>query len=82
MCTICAHGLSMNNGPWFRSMGKDGGRKRKRKIERLYERGKMGARMPEASLKSLRVSVSALASDKDGRHRVERREEAREREGN
>lgn len=31
----------------------------------MCERGKMGARMPEASLKSLRVSISALESDKD-----------------
>ncbi len=55
----------MNNGLCFRSMGKDGGRTRKRRVEGMYESGKMGARMPEASLKSLRVSISALESDKD-----------------
>lgn len=71
----------MNNGLCFRSMGKDGGRKRNRKVARMYERGKMGARILEASLKSLRVSISVLESDKDeeteggeeGRSKSERR---------
>lgn len=61
---VCVHGLRMNNGLYFRSMGK-GGRKRKRRVERMYEKGEMGAWMPEASLKSLKVSISALESDKD-----------------
>lgn len=77
---MCAW-VDMNNGLCLRSMRKDGGRRRarrcgEREIER--ERGKIGAGMPEASLKSLRVSISALGRDKDeedGRGEGERKGE-------
>lgn len=59
----------------------EGGRKRKRRVERLCERRKMGARVPEVSLKCLRVSISALERDKDEEaDGGERREGARKRD--
>lgn len=41
----CAPQHLMNNGLCYRSVGKDGGRNRKRRLERMYLRGgeKMGA---------------------------------------
>lgn len=62
---MCAR-VDMNNGLCLRSMRKDGGRRRERRcgeIER--EMGGIGAGMPEVSLKSLRVSISALERDED-----------------
>lgn len=44
------------------------------RVENTYEKWKMGARTLQESLKSLRVSISALESDKDeeGRSMSER----------
>lgn len=64
-------------------MGKDGGRKRQRRLARMHEIGNMEARMPKASLKCLRVFISALERDKDkeaaggedGRSKKEREDE-------
>lgn len=60
-------------------LGNNRKRKRNMSVERTYEKWKMRARTPEASLKSLRVSISALESDKDedaeeGRNMRERRQ--------
>lgn len=67
--TVCAVRVGVYvNEYWSALMvrwGKNSERKRNMSVERTYEKWKIRARMLEASLKSPRVSISALESGKD-----------------
>lgn len=67
-CVCRESGCVYVNEYWSALMvrwGKNSERKRNMSVERTYEKWKMRARMLEASLKSPRVSISALESGKE-----------------